>query len=599
MACIDYHWKQPEQRGAISCPQCRYNFSPKPVLRKNFVLADVVERLKQTGLSPSLSAHSLTGTGHVPCDFCTGRKLGAVRSCLTCSASYCPEHLKPHFTVLSFKRHQLVEATGDLSQTLCQQHHRPLEVFCRTDWSFVCLLCAATKHRSHCTVTPEDERASTQAVELHSCVWWKEGVRLAKLTYDTLKAWIPKREASASQLRYIAQQLERLRREANYSRKVRGLAAVGAFVSAVCTAGLGAPLLGAVAGGVAVTTAMTAIWGVPQRVDTETDKEAAKEGVRLMKELDKMAERIAASQRCVDSPEPLGKEHVFTRLVSAGLFAGTTLLTARNVNKMAFLMGKLARNMRAISVPGETAACGPRGVIHLEPLGKKGYSVPKAGTIQVAVELHSCVWWKEGVRLAKLTYDRLKAWIPKREASASQLRYIAQQLERMRREANYSRKVRGLAAVGAFVSAVCTAGLGAPLLGAVAGGVAGAGAMTAIWGVAQRVESFKTSDCMKTARKITETDKEAAKEVVRLMKELDKMAERIAASQRCVDSPEPLGKEHVFTRLVSAGLFAGTTLLTARNVNKMAFLMGKLAKNMRAISVPGETAACGPRVRCL
>ncbi|MGH0162410.1 UNVERIFIED_CONTAM: hypothetical protein FKN15_042597 [Acipenser sinensis] len=28
----------------------------------------------------------------------------------------------------------------------------------------------------------------------------------------------------------------------------------------------------------------------------------------------------------------------------------------------------------------------------------------------------------------------------------------------------------------------------------------------------------------------------------------------------------------------------------------MAFLMGKLAKNMRAISVPGETAACGPRL---
>ncbi|XP_058874413.1 E3 ubiquitin-protein ligase TRIM56-like isoform X2 [Acipenser ruthenus] len=383
MECIDYHWKQPEQRGAISCPQCRHNFSPKPVLRKNFVLADVVERLKQRGLSPSLSAHSLTGTGHVPCDFCTGRKLGAVRSCLTCSASYCPEHLKPHFTVLSFKRHQLVEATGDLIQTLCQQHHRPLEVFCRTDWSFVCLLCAATKHRRHCTVTPEDERASTQAVELHSCVWWKEGVQLAKQAYDTLKAWIPKREASASQLRYIAQQLERMRREANYSRKVRGLAAVGAFVSAVCTAGLGAPLLGAVAGGVAVTTAMTAIWGVAQRVEsfktsdcmktarkiTETDKEAAKKVVRLMKELDKMAERIAASQRCVDSPELLGKEHVFTRLVSAGLFAGTTLLTARNVNKMAFLMGKLAKNMRAISGPGETAACGPRLVFSVVGLG--------------------------------------------------------------------------------------------------------------------------------------------------------------------------------------------------------------------------------------
>ncbi|XP_058871589.1 uncharacterized protein LOC131722034 [Acipenser ruthenus] len=203
------------------------------------------------------------------------------------------------------------------------------------------------------------------------------------------------------------------------------------------------------------------------------------------------------------------------------------------------------------------------------------------------------------MQLVKQLYVTLKAWIPKQEASASQLRYIAQQLERMRREANYSRKVRGLAPVGAFVSVVCTAGLGVPLLGAVAGGVAVTTAMTAIWGMAQRVESFKTSDCMKTARKITETDKEAAKEVVRLMKELDKMAERMASSQRCVDSPEPLEKDHIFTRLVSAGLFAGTTLLTAPNVNKMVFLMGKLAKNMRAISVPGETAACRPRVRCL
>ncbi|MGH0150456.1 UNVERIFIED_CONTAM: hypothetical protein FKN15_016702 [Acipenser sinensis] len=210
-----------------------------------------------------------------------------------------------------------------------------------------------------------------------------------------------------------------------------------------------------------------------------------------------------------------------------------------------------------------------------------------------AVELHSCVWWKEGMQLVKQLYVTLKAWIPKREASGSQLRYIAQQQTETRSKLQLQSEGSGRCGGLCFGGVLCRPGRAAP------GGVAVTTAMTAIWGVAQRVESSKTSDCMKTTRKITETDKEAAKEVVRLMKALDKMAERMASSQRCVDSPEPLGKEHIFTRLVSAGLFTGTTLLTARNVNKMAFLMGKLAKNMRAISVTGETAACGPRVRCL
>ncbi|XP_058872566.1 tripartite motif-containing protein 16-like [Acipenser ruthenus] len=161
MRCIKNCWDQTDHTGVYSCPQCRKTFTPRPDLCRNTVLAEVVEKLKKTGLNPP-PAQSYAGPGDVPCDVCTGRKFKAVKSCLTCLASYCETQVKPHYEGAAFKRHKLINAIGDLEQKLCAEHQKVLEVFCRTDQTCICLLCTDEDHKSHDTVSAEKERSVKQ-----------------------------------------------------------------------------------------------------------------------------------------------------------------------------------------------------------------------------------------------------------------------------------------------------------------------------------------------------------------------------------------------------------------------------------------------------
>ncbi|MGH0134102.1 UNVERIFIED_CONTAM: hypothetical protein FKN15_042638 [Acipenser sinensis] len=125
------------------------------------MLAEVVEKLKKTGINPP-PVQSYAGPGDVPCDFCTGRKFKAVKSCLTCLASYCETHVKPHYEGAAFKRHKLINAIGNLEQKLCAEHQKVLDIFCRTDQTCVCVLCTDEDHKSHDTVSAEKERSVKQ-----------------------------------------------------------------------------------------------------------------------------------------------------------------------------------------------------------------------------------------------------------------------------------------------------------------------------------------------------------------------------------------------------------------------------------------------------
>ncbi|XP_058872568.1 tripartite motif-containing protein 16-like [Acipenser ruthenus] len=161
MGCIKNCWDQTDHTGVYSCPQCREAFTPRPVLRRNTMLAELVEELKKTGLNPP-PAQSYAGPGDVLCDFCTGRKFKAVKSCLMCLASYCETHVKPHYEGAAFKRHKLINAIGDLEQKLCAEHQKVLDIFCRTDQTCVCVLCTDEDHKSHDTVSAEKERSMKQ-----------------------------------------------------------------------------------------------------------------------------------------------------------------------------------------------------------------------------------------------------------------------------------------------------------------------------------------------------------------------------------------------------------------------------------------------------
>ncbi|XP_067218030.1 tripartite motif-containing protein 16-like isoform X2 [Chanodichthys erythropterus] len=158
MSCITDYWN--DQMRVYTCPQCRQTFTPRPALGKNNILAEVVGKLKQT--KQSRPAFNYAGPGDVGCDFCTGRKRKAVKSCLVCLESYCQNHFKCHEESPLKKRHKVTDATGRLQEMICPQHNRPLEVFCRTDQRCICLMCVMDEHKSHDTVPAEGERTEKQ-----------------------------------------------------------------------------------------------------------------------------------------------------------------------------------------------------------------------------------------------------------------------------------------------------------------------------------------------------------------------------------------------------------------------------------------------------
>ncbi|XP_059912640.1 finTRIM family, member 82 [Gadus macrocephalus] len=178
MDCISGYWNDADYTGIYICPQCKITFTQRPVLRPNATLTLVAEKIKKSGLNlnngnvhspaaaaaaaPSPAANSYAGPADVPCDFCSGKKLKAVKSCLNCLASYCEKHLKPHYESATFKRHKLVDELGNLDRKICPQHQKSLELFCRTDQMCICAICTVSEHRGHDIVSAEAERSEKQ-----------------------------------------------------------------------------------------------------------------------------------------------------------------------------------------------------------------------------------------------------------------------------------------------------------------------------------------------------------------------------------------------------------------------------------------------------
>ncbi|KAF7694928.1 E3 ubiquitin/ISG15 ligase TRIM25-like [Silurus meridionalis] len=159
LSCINSCW---DKRAHCTCPQCRETFVPRPVLKKNTMLAELVEALRKTRLPADQVAVSYAGPGEVECDICSGKKQKAVKSCMVCLASYCEAHIQTHYDCPALKKHELVEASVNLQQKICSQHGKILEIFCRADQKFICCLCVIDDHSGHETVLPKAERAERQ-----------------------------------------------------------------------------------------------------------------------------------------------------------------------------------------------------------------------------------------------------------------------------------------------------------------------------------------------------------------------------------------------------------------------------------------------------
>ncbi|XP_070977031.1 E3 ubiquitin-protein ligase TRIM39-like [Oncorhynchus clarkii lewisi] len=161
-ACITKYW---DSNDLCQCPMCKNTFDKRPDLFVNTFISEMAAQFRQTVEVKATSSPDQCSAMivEVSCDICTGMKLNALKSCLVCQTSYCETHLEPHQRVAALKRHKLINPVENLEDRMCRKHERPLELFCRSDQTCLCVLCLKADHMTHDTVLLEEEYGERKA----------------------------------------------------------------------------------------------------------------------------------------------------------------------------------------------------------------------------------------------------------------------------------------------------------------------------------------------------------------------------------------------------------------------------------------------------
>ncbi|XP_063738951.1 E3 ubiquitin-protein ligase TRIM21-like [Eleginops maclovinus] len=161
--CITKHWDRSDR---CQCPLCKKEFNTRPELYINTFISEMVAQFRESAqqkASSSSSEQHVFKPGEVSCDVCTETKLKALKSCLVCLTSYCETHLEPHLIMSGLKRHQLIDPVENLEDRMCPKHDKPLELFCKTDQTCVCMLCTVSEHKMHDVVPLKEEYEGKKA----------------------------------------------------------------------------------------------------------------------------------------------------------------------------------------------------------------------------------------------------------------------------------------------------------------------------------------------------------------------------------------------------------------------------------------------------
>uniref|UniRef100_A0A3B1K2N1 E3 ubiquitin-protein ligase TRIM39-like n=1 Tax=Astyanax mexicanus TaxID=7994 RepID=A0A3B1K2N1_ASTMX len=178
MVCLREFWNSSSH---CQCPVCKEEFSRRPELRVNTFISGLTAQFKKS-LQVKSSRSSEKPTD-VLCDTCSENQNNALKSCLDCMTSYCKTHLEPHLRVPALKKHKLMDPVENLQDYICQNHERPLELFCRDDQTCVCRFCTETDHKTHSTVPVEQESGEkkTQLGKTQADVQQMIQVRMKKI----------------------------------------------------------------------------------------------------------------------------------------------------------------------------------------------------------------------------------------------------------------------------------------------------------------------------------------------------------------------------------------------------------------------------------
>ncbi|XP_051884436.1 tripartite motif-containing protein 16-like protein [Pristis pectinata] len=185
MKCRTSYWDKEVDVKAYSCPRCRGSSSQKTQLCKNSVLCKVVKKVPKTvKITPE---ESCFGPNDATCDFCTGKEVKATKSCLDCMASFCETHVRTHYENAALKLHKLVNPVKTIDNGNCKMHKRPLDLFCRTDETFICCICIVQEHGDHTIVTIEEEREKQQRKLVNKGKSLEEHAKVTEIEIEDLR----------------------------------------------------------------------------------------------------------------------------------------------------------------------------------------------------------------------------------------------------------------------------------------------------------------------------------------------------------------------------------------------------------------------------
>ncbi|XP_043943021.1 uncharacterized protein LOC122814512 [Protopterus annectens] len=148
---------QTETNGdCFSCPECRAQFTQKPVLQRNLKLSNIV--MCYAASQPPARAEP------EPCDFCLETTLPAAKKCVECEAFLCQGHAKKHLEKPAFRDHTLLDPSASLEDRRCLVHQEVIKYYCHTDHTCTCVSCCVIgPHKNHEVRTLQEAHTEKEA----------------------------------------------------------------------------------------------------------------------------------------------------------------------------------------------------------------------------------------------------------------------------------------------------------------------------------------------------------------------------------------------------------------------------------------------------